>query len=63
MGSKITKLFAVLFSIMLVFSATFVAEAKTSSQLQNEKEKIQNEINASQQKINKLKAEKSQQEE
>ena len=63
MGSIITKLFAVLFSIMLVFSVTFEDKEKTSSQLQNEKEKIQNEINASQQKINKLKAEKSQQEE
>ncbi|MDE6123990.1 MAG: hypothetical protein K2G22_02025, partial [Eubacterium sp.] len=63
MVSKITKLFAVLFSVMLIFSATFAAEAKTASQLQSEKEKIQSEINASQQKINKLKAEKSQQQE
>lgn len=55
------KFLCIVFSIMLVFSSTFIAEAASKESLQNEKNKIENEISASQKKINSLKAEKSKQ--
>jgi len=48
---------------MFVFSTAFMAEAKSTSQLKDEKSKIQQEIEESQKKINSLKAEKSETEE
>lgn len=48
---------------MLVFSIAFMAEAKTTSQLNSEKQKIQQEINEAEKKISSLKAEKSETEE
>lgn len=47
----------------MIFSAVFTAQAKTTSELKQEKEKIQSEIDAAQKKINSLKAEKSETEE
>lgn len=61
MESKFFKILCVIFSVALIFSATFTAEAASKSDLQNEKNKIENEISASQKKIDSLKAEKSQQ--
>lgn len=55
------KLLCVVFSVMLVFSSTFIAEAASSQSLQNEINKIESEISASQKKIDNLKAEKSKQ--
>lgn len=46
---------------MLVFSSTFAAQAATKESLQAQQNKIQNEINESQKKIEALKAEKSKQ--
>ncbi len=46
---------------MLVFSSTFAAEAASKSSLESQKNKIQNEINESQKKIDQLKADKSKQ--
>lgn len=60
-GSKLLKVFCVVFAVMLVFSSTFAAEAASKSSLESQKNKIQNEINESQKKINALKAEKSKQ--
>lgn len=57
------KLLCVLFSAVLVFSSVFMAEAKSTSELKSEKSKIQQEIEASQKKIDALKAEKSETEE
>lgn len=59
--SKLLKVFCVIFSVMLVFSGTFAAEAASKSSLESQKNKIQNEIDASQKKIDALKAEKSKQ--
>lgn len=61
--SKIVKLLCVLLSAALIFSTAFVANAKTASQLRNEREKIQAEINSAQQKINNLKEKKDKQQE
>lgn len=61
MESKLLKVFCVIFSVVLVFSSTFAAEAASKSSLQSQKNKIQDEINESQKKINELKAEKSKQ--
>lgn len=60
-GSKLLKIFCVVFAVMLAFSSTFAAEAASKSALEDQKNKIQNEINASQKKIDELKAEKSKQ--
>lgn len=60
---KITKLLCVVLSIMLVFSAAFMAEAKSTSELNAEKQKIQQEIDSAEKKINKIKAEKAETEE
>lgn len=46
---------------MLIFSGTFAAEAASKASLEAQKEKIQQEINDSQRRINELKAEKSKQ--
>ena len=48
--SKLLKVFCVIFSVMLVFSGTFAAEAASKSSLESQKNKIQNEIDASQKK-------------
>ena len=57
------RLLCTVFSIAMIFSAVFTAQAKTTSELKQEKEKIQSEIDAAQKKINSLKAEKSETEE
>ena len=47
----------------LIFSTAFVANAKTASELRDEREKIQSEISNAQQKINDLKEKKEKQQE
>lgn len=62
-SKKGLKILCMLFSIMLVFSSTFAVQAASKDSLQSEKNKIENEILASQKKIEALKAEKSKQKE
>lgn len=61
--SKIIKALCVLLSLVLILSTTFVANAKTASQLKDEKAKIQTEITNAQKKINDLKNQKDKQQE
>ncbi len=59
--SKLLKIFSAVFALILVFSSTFTAAAASKSSLESQKNKIQQEINSSQKKIEALKAEKSKQ--
>ena len=61
--SKIIKVLCVFLSAVLIFSTTFVANAKTASELRDEREKIQSEISNAQSKINSLKEQKNKQQE
>lgn len=61
--SKVIKLLCVLLSVALILSTTFVASAKTASQLKDERSKIQSEISSAQKKINDLKEQKGKQQE
>lgn len=61
--SKIIRLLCVLMCVALIFSTAFVANAKTASELRDEREKIQSEISNAQQKINDLKEKKEKQQE
>lgn len=61
--SKVIRILCVFLSVALVFSTAFVANAKTASELRDEREKIQSEISNAQQKINDLKDKKEQQQE
>lgn len=61
--SKFIKILSVILSVMLVFSMCFTAQAKSASELKEEKEKIQAEIDKKQKEINALKSEKSKKQE
>lgn len=58
-GKAILRLLCLVFSVMLVFSTAFTAQAKSSSELNKEKDKIEAEISESKKKIETLKSEKA----
>lgn len=53
--NKITRFFCVIFSVVLVFSSAFIAEAKSISEYEKEKDKIEQNLNNYQKKLNQLK--------
>ncbi|MDD6728724.1 MAG: peptidoglycan DD-metalloendopeptidase family protein [Eubacteriales bacterium] len=66
MASKFTKLLSLLMSFALIitsFSFGMTAQAKTTSELKSEKEKIQSQINSAQSKIDELASQKKDTEE
>lgn len=63
MRSKFVRFLSCVFCVLFVMSAAFSAEAKTTAQLQSEKEKIQAEIDEAQKKLEKLEAEMDETEE
>lgn len=58
-GKGIVRIVCLVFSVMLVFSAAFSAQAKSSSELNKEKDKIEAEIADSKKEIQALKSEKA----
>lgn len=63
MESKLLKALCAVLSVMFIFSACFTVQAKSVSELRDEKKKIQAEIDKKQSEISALKAEKSKQQE
>ncbi len=63
MQSKLVRILCAVLSAMLVFTASFTAQAKSVSELRDEKKKIQAEIDKKQSEISALKAEKSKKQE
>lgn len=61
--SKTIKFLCVLLSAVLIFSTAFIANAKSTSELKDEREKIQSEISNAQKKIDNLKNQKEEQQE
>ncbi len=63
MESKFIRFLCAVLSTMFIFSACFTVQAKSVSDLRDEKKKIQAEIDKKQSEINSLKAEKSKKQE
>lgn len=61
--SKLAKVLCVALSVLMIFSTSMSASAKSTTALKSEKEKIQDRIEATQKKINSLKQKKEQQQE
>lgn len=64
MQSKfVVRLLCAVFSVVLVMTSAFTVQAKTTQELRDEKQKIQERINSQQKKVDSLKAEKAETEE
>lgn len=61
--SKSLKILCAVLSVMITFSMCFTAQAKSTSELRDEKKKIQAQIDKKQEEINALKSEKSKKQE